>query len=81
MPLDFFTLIDNSDFITAKYSYLSDSWVQVEWTLGVGSISKPALNLLLLTVLLYEVVFKSRHRENAHLPLLNAEGNRTQGKQ
>jgi hypothetical protein len=54
--------------------------VQVEWKLGAGSISKPALNLLLLTVLLYEVAFKSRHRENANLPLLNAEGNRTQRK-
>jgi hypothetical protein len=81
MPLDFFTLIERSEFIAANYSYLSDSWVQVEWTLGFGSISKPALNLLLLTVLLYEVVFESRHRENANLPLLNAEGNSTQRKQ
>jgi hypothetical protein len=80
MPLDFFTLIDRSEFIAAQYSYLSDSLVQVEWKLGAGSISKPALNLLLLTVLLYEVAFKSRHRENANLPLLNAEGNRTQRK-
>jgi len=81
MPLDFFTLIDRSEFLSAQYSYLSDSWVQVSWTLGAGSISKPALNLLLLAVLLYEVVFKSRHRENANLPLLNAEGNGTQRKQ
>jgi|TARA_B110000196_G_C20950687_1_gene569121 hypothetical protein len=81
MPLDFFTLIDRSEFIVAQYSYLSDSLVQVEWKLGAGSISKPALNLLLLTVLLCEVVFKSGHRENAHLPLLNGAGNRTQGEQ
>mgnify|MGYP006879503201 CR=1 FL=1 len=81
MPLDFLTLIDRSDFIVAQYSYLSDSWVQVEWTLGAGSVSKPALNLLLLTVLLYEVVFKSRHRENTNLSLLNAEGNGPQRKQ
>jgi hypothetical protein len=81
MPLDFFTLLDRSELFSAQYSYLSDSWVQVEWTLGAGSIFKPVLNLLLLTVLLYEVVFKSRHRENVNISLLDAEGNGTQRKQ
>jgi hypothetical protein len=69
MPLDFFTLIQSSHLGDPTYSYLSDSWTQVDWTLGAGSIFRPTLNLLLLTVLLYEVVFKSSHRRAVDLPL------------
>ena len=75
MPLDFFTLIQSSNFGDPTYSYLSDSWTQVDWTLGAGSIFRPALNLLLLTVLLYEVAFKSTHRRIVDLPLSNCGGN------
>lgn len=42
------------------YSFLSDSYVSVEWTLGLGSLARPSANLLLLGVLCYEASVPAR---------------------
>lgn len=56
MPLDLIVL--SSANIGQQYSYLSDSLVNVNWTLGLGSLLRPIINLLLLYLLSYE--FASR---------------------
>jgi hypothetical protein len=52
-PLDFFPLM--ADSLGEQYSYLSDSLVDVEWSLGLGSVVRPCVNLLLLPLLVYEI--------------------------
>lgn len=52
MPLDLIVL--SSANIGQQYSYLSDSIVDVHWTLGLGSFVRPVINLLLLNLLVYE---------------------------
>ena len=56
MPLDLIVL--SSADIGQQYSYLSGSLVNVHWTLGLGSLLRPIINLLLLYLLSYE--FASR---------------------
>ena len=58
MPLDLIVL--SSADIGQQYSYLSDSIVNVHWTLGIGSFLRPILNLLLLALLTYEI-FKRKN--------------------
>jgi len=41
--------------IGEQYSYLTNSIVEVNWFLGMGSIVKPILNFILMVVLLYEI--------------------------
>lgn len=56
-PIDMITLLHQP--IGQQYSYLSGSYVEIDWTLGIGSIVRPALNLVLLCILFYEILFKT----------------------
>ena len=51
-PLDIISLSDQD--IGLQYSYLADTNVHVQWTLGLGSVIRPIANLLLLLLLAYE---------------------------
>lgn len=53
LPLDFMPL--SKSISGEQYSYLTNSIVEVNWTLGVGSLIKPLLNFSLLIVLLQEI--------------------------
>lgn len=52
-PLDIILL--SREAMGEQYSYLTDALVDVQWTLGVGSIFKPILNFILMATLLYEI--------------------------
>ncbi|MBI3441811.1 MAG: DUF2029 domain-containing protein [Proteobacteria bacterium] len=58
MPLDIIPLLDG--FIGKQYSYLSDSYVNVQWTLGPGSVVRPVVNLILLLLLSCEFLVRKR---------------------
>ncbi len=49
MPLDMIPLMGEP--IGVQYSYLSDSYINIQWTLGLGSVIRPVLNILLLVIL------------------------------
>ncbi len=52
-PLDLIPLARQT--IGEQYSYLTNSIVEVHWTLGMGSVLRPILNFTLLTTMLYEI--------------------------
>ena len=52
MPLDMIPLIGES--IGNQYSFLFSSTVYVDWTLGVGSMVRPIINIALPMILCYE---------------------------
>lgn len=52
-PLDFIPLAKET--LGDQYSYLTNSIVEVHWTLGIGSILKPILNFILMLTMLYEI--------------------------
>jgi hypothetical protein len=53
MPLNFVTLL--SDSIGEQYAYISDSDVNVDWSMGLDALIRPFANILLLSALSYEV--------------------------
>lgn len=63
MPLDIVPLM--SSFIGQQYSYLSNTQVDVNWTLGLGSIIRPLINITLLLILTSEFYLRKR-RVSSH---------------
>lgn len=67
MPLDIVPLlVDN---IGEQYSYLVDAYVDIQWTLGLGSVVRPVANLILLMLLSYELLarkYKGTNENIAH---------------
>jgi hypothetical protein len=61
IPLDIVPLSEGS--IGEQYSYLADAYVNIEWTLGLGSAVRPVANFMLLMLMSYE--FFSRKSESA----------------
>lgn len=57
MPLDIIPLA--SVFTGKQYSYLSDSYVNVQQTLGLGSVIRPIANLLILLTLSFEFLLRT----------------------
>lgn len=53
LPIDFIPLAKSIS--GEQFSYLTNSTVDVYWTLGLGNIFKPVLNFILLAVLLQEI--------------------------
>jgi hypothetical protein len=53
MPIDVITLLEEP--IGSQVPYMSDGSVFVTWTLGLGSIVRPLLNLLMLAILTLEL--------------------------
>lgn len=56
-PVDLVPLMKES--IGIQYSYLSDSYVHVDWTLGLGAFIRPILNLILLLTVSFEFFRRS----------------------
>ena len=68
IPIDIYPLIE--EFIGYQYAYLSDSLLQVNWTMGIGSFTTPSLNMLLLVSLIYEMVYGTKENHgNIPFPL------------
>jgi hypothetical protein len=53
MPLDFVSFLDQS--IGTQYSFLLNAYVDVQWSLGAGSVIRPLINFLLLCIFCYEL--------------------------
>jgi hypothetical protein len=53
IPLDMIPLINEN--IGRQYSFLSDLFTNVEWTLGIGSIVRPIINIVLPVIICYEI--------------------------
>lgn len=53
VPLDFIPLAKETT--REQHSYLVNAIVEVQWTLGMGSVLKPILNFVLMVTLLYEI--------------------------
>lgn len=64
MPLDIIPL--SEDFIGQQYSYLADAYVNIQWTLGLGSIVRPVANFLLLMLLSSEFLARKYKCTNNH---------------
>src|SRR3989338_5513952 len=62
MPLDIIPITTN--FIGQQYSYLSNSYVDVQWSLGLGSVIRPIANLVLLLMLSREFLMR-QHKISA----------------
>jgi len=54
LPTDLLVIVNES--IGSQFSYLSHSRVGVEWSLGVGSLIRPLLNLLLLGLMCVDLI-------------------------
>jgi hypothetical protein len=65
LPLDIIPL--RGDFIGMQYSYLADSRVDIYWTLGLGSLLRPFVNLALLLVLSLEFLNR-RVKSSGEIP-------------
>lgn len=52
-PLDIIPL--SKETLGEQYSYLTNSIVDVQWTLGLGAVFRPILNFMLMVTLLYEI--------------------------
>jgi hypothetical protein len=65
MLLFIFAPVDIPTFLSdpsVQYSYLSGQIVPVDWTLGVGTIARPIVNLLLLGLIAGELLLGSRRQ-------------------
>ena len=65
IPLDVVPLVDG--FSEEQYSYLASANVHVEWTLGLGSLVRPIVNLVLLVSLSYEIFVRKRENITKNL--------------
>lgn len=57
LPFDLIPLMRDS--IGVQYSYLSDSYRTITWTLGLGSILRPIANIMLLWTLMWEILTRN----------------------
>lgn len=63
MPFDIIPLM--AEPIGVQYSYLSDAYISINWTLGFGSVIRPVLNILLLLTLVCEFLTRKLYRPTA----------------
>jgi len=69
LPLDAVGLVAQN--IGARYSYVSDAVVTVNWTLGLGAVLRPSINLALLAALSYEIF--ERHLFSRDAPVIGKQ--------
>lgn len=62
LPIDIIPLF--GQYIGYQQSYLSDSTVNVYWTLGLGSVLRPLINIIFLIFLSYDFLFKTADSSN-----------------
>lgn len=62
IPLDVIPLM--SDFIGEQYTYFADAYIDIHWTLGLGSVIRPVANLILLALLSYEFIGRKHKGKN-----------------
>jgi hypothetical protein len=65
MPLDIVSLA--GDFIGKQYSYLSGLQVDVQWTLGLGSVIRPVINIIFLMLLSFDFMARRCKRPSDNL--------------
>lgn len=66
LPLDVVALLGNS--IGSQYSYLTDSYVDIQWTIGMGSLFRPIANLLFLLLLSGEFFWRESKVRAGYAP-------------
>lgn len=57
MPMDFLPMMHDS--LGIKYSFLSNAYLPVDWSLGLGSPFRPVANLLVLWILSFEFMTRT----------------------
>ncbi len=62
MPIDILPLMN--DFIGYQFSYLSNSVVGVDWTMGLGSIIRPSINIFFLLMLAIDFGLRKSREKN-----------------
>jgi hypothetical protein len=62
MPLDFIPIM--TSYIGQQDSYLSHSYVDVQWSLGLGNVIRPVANLALLLMLSCEFITRKNISDN-----------------
>lgn len=70
-PLDMVSL--RGDFLGVQYPFLSDFRTDVYWTLGLGSVLRPLVNLVLLALLSFEFLKRQVKTPMGLLPSLCGE--------
>lgn len=65
VPLDIIPLAD--EFIEGRYSYLADAYVNIQWTLGLGSMVRPTANLIFLLLLSCEFIARKHKGTNDYV--------------
>lgn len=65
IPLDIIPLAD--ELIGEQYSYLADAYVNIQWTLGLGSMVRPTANLMLLLLLSWEFLARKSVSKNSNV--------------
>ena len=61
IPLDFISLINEN--IGIQLVYLTNVNIDVHWTLGLGSVIRPVVNILLLIGMSCEILIRSKRKE------------------
>jgi hypothetical protein len=62
MPLDFIPIM--TSYIGQQDTYLSHSYVDVQWSLGLGNVIRPVANLALLLMLSCEFITRKNISDN-----------------
>lgn len=63
VPLDFISLLGY--YAGEGYSFISNSYVRINWTLGLGSVVRPIVNIVLLAAIIYELA-KRKANKTSH---------------
>ncbi len=66
MPLDLIPI--TASYITQQYSFLSNSNVDAQWYLGLGSVVRPIANLILLFILSSEFLTRASDKPTVYFP-------------
>ena len=66
IPLDMFDILGGS--IGEQYSYLSDTQIEVFWSLGLGSLMRPIANFLFVLLISFEVLGRTHKATRSNLP-------------
>ena len=61
MPLDFIVLM--REVVGEQYSYLNETLVEVEWSMGLNSVLKPVLNISLLVILSFDFFGRVKNKK------------------
>lgn len=69
IPLDFIPILGY--YAGEGYSFITDSYVRVNWTLGIGSVIRPIANIFLLIAIAHEFMFRKQNKHQMKVPNLS----------